>query len=86
MSEERNDGGPAFPVTGATFGREGMTLRDWFAGQALPAIVNATSAGKHQPSGVDVRNSTYSKVVEGIAQDAYALADAMLAARAGAKP
>ncbi|WP_181175429.1 hypothetical protein [Mesorhizobium sp. B1-1-4] len=88
MSEARNDGGPAFPSVlysherAENWSTDGMSLRDWFAGQALPAIVNATSAGKHQPSGVDVRNSTYSKVVGGIAQDAYALADAMLAARA----
>ena len=29
------DGGPAFPVTAYYGGKEGMTLRDWFAGQAL---------------------------------------------------
>ncbi len=37
------DGGPAFPVNydenaaGATY--RGMSLRDWFAGQALPSVI-----------------------------------------------
>lgn len=30
---EIKDGGPAFPT--GTFADEGMSLRDWFAGQAL---------------------------------------------------
>lgn len=30
-----DDGGSAFPLA---FNSEGMSLRDWFAGQALPAI------------------------------------------------
>jgi len=54
---------------------DGMTLRDWFAGQALGAIVTATSNGQHQPAR-DERN-----LIEGMAHDAYELADAMLAAR-----
>lgn len=40
-----NNGGPAFPVVGHFYGRElggqldhGMSLRDWFAGQALTGI------------------------------------------------
>lgn len=41
MSEPINDGGPAFPKAAAVFANgqcadcsnEGMTLRDWFAGQ-----------------------------------------------------
>jgi hypothetical protein len=38
----QNDGGPAFPLTASTgdprdgvYCQNGMTLRDWFAGQAL---------------------------------------------------
>ena len=31
----QNDGGPAFPASHQA--REGMTLRDWFAGMALAA-------------------------------------------------
>jgi hypothetical protein len=38
-----NDGGPAFPSVGEGFGNPsysapGMTLRDWFAGQALAGL------------------------------------------------
>ena len=35
--DELKDGGPAFPAEYKA--DSGMTLRDWFAGQALPAIV-----------------------------------------------
>jgi hypothetical protein len=32
----KDTGGPAFPSTHPSYGREeGMTLRDWFAGQAM---------------------------------------------------
>jgi malonyl CoA-acyl carrier protein transacylase len=42
-----------------------MSLRDWFAGQALAAL----------PVGVELVDA------EGMAEEAYAIADAMLAAR-----
>jgi len=45
MKPQINDGGPAFPVadtvhsTGQVqYGFNGMTLRDWFAGQALAGM------------------------------------------------
>ncbi len=59
---------------GITEGSNGMTLRDWFAGQALPAVIAATSAGQHNPS-------KGASTVEGFCLDAYEIADAMLAAR-----
>ena len=39
-----NDGGPAFPRCneiheGIDYGRGGMSLRAWLAGQALPAVI-----------------------------------------------
>ena len=49
----------------------GMTLLDYFAGQALPAVIAATSAGQHQLTGTGT-------VHDMIAQDAYRLAAAML--------
>lgn len=74
MSAQINDGGPAFP--GFDWidqeGRKnpaGMTIRDYFAGQALIGVVFA-------PLGQGGR-TTYS----GTATDAYAYADAMIAAR-----
>ena len=66
----------AFP-NGSTV-HYGMTLRDWFAGQVLPAIVAATSAGQHQPGdGFDDERT----IQDRMASDAYKLADAMLAHR-----
>ena len=67
-----NDGGPAFPWReedgeGGYNQHVGMSLRDWFAGQALAGIM----AG-----GTDTSNA-----VEWAPEEAYAVADAMLAAR-----
>jgi hypothetical protein len=47
MSDEQiNDGGPAFPVPDIyhpngqiEYGAAGMSLRDWFAGQALAGMI-----------------------------------------------
>lgn len=74
-----NDGDTAFPA-GDMRGYEpsfGMTLRDYFAGQALPAVIIATSAGQHQP----VRMNGDTHIRDAIARDAYAMADAMFSAR-----
>jgi hypothetical protein len=64
-----NDGGPAFPFDGYGERVSGMTLRDWFAGQALAGVTSS------------VNDEISVGQVEGIAEIAYALADAMLAAR-----
>jgi hypothetical protein len=54
--------------------RNGMTLRDWFAGQALPVIIADLG---HEGNDVPVADMPrYS------AKGAYVYADAMLAARA----
>jgi len=63
-----DDGGPAFPnndQNGCAFA--GMTLRDWFAGQALAGMLDRT----------------YGIPVSIIAERSYQMADAMLAAREG---
>lgn len=80
MSQQIEDGGPAFPVlcdfkngkpyqgmqTGNTCGWwEGLSIRDWFAGQALNGLL-ASSGGDW---------------VDSFSLDAYELADAMLIAR-----
>ena len=62
-----NDGGNAFPSAG---GPAGMSLRDWFAGQALAGMSRS-----HVEGTVD------DYLPQFVAQDAYNLADAMLAAR-----
>ena len=62
-----DDGGPAFPVLyGQTNGADGMTLRDWFAGQALASLDWAT---RETPCEKD-------------AKACYDMADAMLQERA----
>lgn len=72
MTEQKtkNNGGPAFghgdPVNG---GDPGMSLRDYFAGQAL---VGLYASGPHDCD------------QNGLAHDAYLAADAMLKAKAKA--
>jgi len=74
------DGGPAFPASPtygpngdlyrpADIGCEGMTLRDWFAGQALAGMSAHKDSAKWE--------------MHEITADAYAYADAMIAARKG---
>ena len=78
------DGGPAFPQTrqqwqdSQTGGRfvavdytGGMTLRDWFAGQALAGLIQGYTVAYGSPT------SRPQEVV----REAYNYADAMLAAR-----
>jgi hypothetical protein len=78
MSEQPKDGGPAFPVLTDMSGGEayylatpGMSLRDWFAGQALPSLVATESEN----------NRSWQDGSRHIAAAAYAISDALLAAR-----
>lgn len=72
MSDKQiNDGGPAFPGVSSS----GMTLRDYFASAALNGII----AGKYH---VDTMHNPTDKVLlRSVADVAYVLADAMIAAR-----
>jgi hypothetical protein len=63
-----NNGGPAFPTPDPS-DNWGMTLRDWFAGQALAGWL-ASFAGM-----------SVSMKPENMALEAYQFADAMLAER-----
>lgn len=76
---DTNDGGPAFPFdwidtqphTGKQVIREqfdGMSLRDYFAGQALASLCNVYNDSTHTQDNAKI---------------AYANADAMLAEREG---
>ena len=78
MSEPINDGGPAFPRSPVIDpvdcsvqhkGNPGMTLRDWFAGQALVGLI--------------AEPKTVAEPPHRIAKAAYLVADAMLKARGG---
>jgi hypothetical protein len=68
MSDEINDGGPAFPNNDAHgCAYSGMTLLDWFAGQALMGFCS------HPNSGLWTKDE--------VAMDSYSYADAMIKAR-----
>ena len=80
MSDTRiDDGGPAFPHSHdwgwsektkryEAAGQPGMTLRDWFAGQALASMTVAPDYSKGPCNAA-------------MAERAYVIADAMLSAR-----
>ena len=66
MTENIDDGGPAFPVDRAARKHDGMSLRDWFAGMAMQGLLS------------DPRyEGTQAQAVE----SSYRTADAMLAER-----
>lgn len=76
---------PAFPSPevrtqdghGIFAAETGMTLLDYFAGQALPAVIAATSARQHNPTVLPGDKH----LREAIARDAYDMGKAMVAAR-----
>lgn len=70
---ERNDGGPAFPcewdyIKSNRAAANGMNLRDYFAAKAMHAVLGMPDEFRVPGAG-------------GVAQLAYQMADAMLAAR-----
>jgi hypothetical protein len=75
---EKYDGGPAFPRPSADHGsygsceQDGMSLRDWFAGQAVGSVMHMCAGDTLLP-GESIETS--------FARKAYAVADAMLAER-----
>jgi hypothetical protein len=72
MSTQIDDGGPAFPIPyGQVMSEDGkgMTLRDWFAGQALAGLLANGGAVSWEDD----------------ATNAYTVADAMIEARKGGR-
>ena len=92
-------GGPAFPMPAYRYAdgyggiqvepQSGMTLRDWFAGQALAGFLADSSqrliaaAIEDDPDRALIQDSLAKAAVvnQQLAEGCYALADAMLAAR-----
>lgn len=68
-------GGPAFPVEYRA--DAGMSLRDWFAGQALAGIYASQFFNDHAKEYCTIKQTGDHAV--GAARAAYAAADAMLA-------
>lgn len=80
-----NDGGPAFPIAPVThpngdveYGSLGMSLRDYFAGQALQGLLSGMAAGSGLLGAFKKDSITEFKAVAGFA---YGHADAMIAVR-----
>ena len=74
-----DDGGPAFP---SSFVPEtGMSMRDWFAGQALAGIYASQWFSDHTKEYHLIKQTGDQAI--GAAKCAYAAADAMIAARKG---
>ena len=73
MSAPENNAAFPRPSANGWPAQDGMTLRDWFAGQAINATIAAVL--ETNPPG---------KPHENVAMLVYQLADAMLAARGGA--
>ena len=78
MSNNINNGGPAFPCDriptqeGGMIISDGMTLRDYFAAKALPGLMGRNWSNH---TGTDL------ELIELWAASSYAIADAMLRAR-----
>lgn len=82
-----DDGGPAFPIVTTEMSEHvepGMTLRDWFAGQALAGFLPGLSiADEASLKKMAQENGLYGYVTNAQigASVAYGYADAMIAAR-----
>ena len=80
-----NDGGPAFPkvVEGVRgpVSTGGMSLRDWFAGMAMQALLASTGHDTQSIALLVTATEQDQAVDETLAGRAYDFADAMLAAR-----
>lgn len=80
---QKPDGGPAFPSEGEGHGNPkyhspGMSLRDYFAGQALMALIGNHAAQKRAAlEALEMKNTIYDQV----SWQAFQYADAMIAAR-----
>ena len=75
-----DDGGSAFPVpeenrlSDGTYCNEGMSLRDWLAGQAIGAIIRQCASDLQFSDGRETSEQYF-------ARKSYEVADAMIAAR-----
>lgn len=77
MTHTKNDGGPAYPISLPGWGDNGatgMSLRDYFAGQAMSQGMAVLTASSHNLNEYQISQ---------LAKTAYLAADAMLAARDG---
>jgi hypothetical protein len=92
MNPQIDDGGPAFPVPPnstddahrsayGSVGAPGMSLRDWFAGQALHGILAKSWNPNSSGNGSREWSTSFRIGPNQAASRAYEYADAMLAQR-----
>lgn len=94
ITGDKYDGGPAFPRPDSqdSCGSQGMSLRDWFAGQALTTVLraeyeqakaDAKSCGENIPGvlGWWANGGAEDEDFREYSTAAYGIADAMLIAR-----
>lgn len=80
---DREDGGPAFPFAGEDLDCEGMSLRDYFAAAAISSAVATYRHGRESDEKRPCVSFGYEDNSDAtvVAEYAYAIAEAMLAAR-----
>lgn len=83
MSNNIDDGGRAFPVPNDANvnGQEGMTLRDWFAGQALAGFMTLPDDRCFRSSKSQTLEEFRASCAQQDSEAMYRIADAMLRAR-----
>ena len=82
MKKLKDEGGPAFPVEAfAAQHAPGMSLRDWFAGQAMNGLASDTGDDPLPLSHDDTPDTARRRYWEAIAATSYEIADAMLKER-----
>lgn len=89
MSNNIKDGGPAYPSGKSEQAGwenslpyyEGMSLRDWFAGQALPALIGNMRSPELLDNLKQIAKDDGVSVEQIFAAASYEYADAMIAAR-----
>lgn len=80
-----DNGGPAYPQAFAdgkgwphSYGLEGMSLRDYFASQAMGGFLSGLQEGPFLRDGIVL---TFQEIQKHLSETAYQYADAMLEAR-----
>lgn len=70
---KKNDGGAAFPMSSGptNYAEHGMSLRDWFAGQAMSGLIGR----------LEGKTDRLEEIGRVVSVAAYVIADAMLADR-----
>lgn len=81
---QRDDGGPAFPVSAAMRYYDGMSLRDYFAGRTMQAMVSTITTEDAFQRLRAIAAEAGLRVSEWIARESYKQADAMIATGKGA--